>query len=271
MKNKNIVNWYFSIVIMIFFMSCAANKSVRSLNELSGDKLVIVGLVEYDYTQLDNKNINGIELLFDSEGKNMNFQLSKKYLPRERLKEYDYIKIIGDKGFYDLYYKQKKASSSETDNLLSLMDMERNTGLASNNILQRYALNDGKIMNIGKIVVRYSGGNVESGNISYSYSFHSFGGDTLALHAFKDSYPLIYSKYKNDIYFFKSDLEKCIEFILHNISDGKSLMIKNFMDEHPDRIKYVFKDLTYETQEKFAITIEKLTFEELHEFLYENE
>ena len=252
-------------------MSCAVKKGLISIDDLSGDKLLIIGIFEFDYTQLENKNINGIDLFIESEKKVSDFRLSKKYLPEERFKKYNFVSIIGDTGVYELCSHQNIAYAPETDNIKSLLDMERNMTSLEKKILKRYLLYGGKIINIGKFSVKYEGGTMENGNISYTCNFHLVTSDTIALSAFKGTYPQIYERYKNEIYVFKDEFHKCIEFILNNISEGKSLRIKSYIDEHPERLEYVFKDLTPDTQEKFAADIEKYTFEQLEDFLFKTE
>jgi hypothetical protein len=190
---------------MIGLISCSVKKDIASLDkELSKGKIIIIGTVEFDYSQLKSKKIKGLDLFLESEEGSKNFYLSEKYLPNESLKNYQFISKVGKKGDYQLNYQQNM-SSSETESLVSLMDMDRNMKTTKTHTLQKYELNDCKIINIGKIVVCYTGGTVIDGNISYSYSFYSLGDDTLALHAFKESYPLVFESCRNELCFFKSE------------------------------------------------------------------
>jgi len=265
-------SFYYTMQFIVFstvIINCSVKKDIVSLSEeLSNEKIIIVGTIEFDYSQLKNKKIKGIDLFLESEESSKNFYLSNKYFPIEKMKYYQFISKIGEKGNYELNY-QPNVGSSETGSLVSLMDMERNMKTTTKNTFQKYTLNDCKLINIGKIVVCYTGGDVNDGNISYYYSFYSSGNDTLALHAFKESYPQVYESCRNDICAFKSELEEYLDYILTNISKGKSLLIKNFIEVHPDKVKSVFKDLTFENKQKYVEQIEKYTFEQLNDFLYE--
>jgi hypothetical protein len=269
MKNYSLPSRLQFIVVMTLMISCSVKKDIASLDEdLSKGKIIIIGTVEFDYSQLKSKKIKGLDLFLESEENSKNFYLSEKYAPNESLKNYQFISKVGMKGDYQLNYQQNM-SSSETESLVSLMDMDRNMKTTTKNTLQKYELNDCKIINIGKIVVCYSGGNVIDGNISYSYSFYSVGGDTLALHAFKESYPLVYESCRNDICFFKSEFEKCMDYVLGHITEDKKPIIKKFIEDHPDKQISVFKDLTNENKQKYIEQIDNYTFEQLNDFLNE--
>lgn len=202
---KNCLN----IILMtsFLFLCCTGQKNVITVNDLSEDKIIIIGLIEQDYAELKEKKIKGIELFMDSKEEFADFALSGKYIPDGVDKRYQFISIIGNKGEYDLCYNKRSSYTPETDNLLLLMDQQKSVSSTSKKTLQKYSLNDGKIINIGKVVVKYTGGTVEGGSTRYYYSFQSIGHDTTALHAFKQSYPLIFDKCRNDVYFFRSESE----------------------------------------------------------------
>jgi hypothetical protein len=190
------------VIILFLLPACSVQEKVITADDLSEGRLVVIGLVEYDFTHLDNKKIKGIELFFDSKQEHSDFALSEKYLPDEADKKYQFICKIGSVGEYELCCNKNTSYTPETNNLLTLMGQQRSENPADKNTLQKYDLNGGKIINIGKIVVTYSGGTVENGSTKYSYSFQTVGNDTIALHAFKLSYPLIFEKFRNDIYSF---------------------------------------------------------------------
>jgi hypothetical protein len=269
MKNYLLNTGLQFIIVMIVMVNCSVKKDIVLLDEeLSKGKIIIIGTVEFDYSQLSDKKIKGIDLFLESEEVSKNFYLSEKYFPIKSFKNYQFIAKVGKKGDYQLNYQQNM-SSSETENLVSLMDMDRNMQASTKHTLQKYTLNDCKIINIGKIVVCYTGGNVIDGKISYSYSFNSFGGDTLALHAFKESYPLVYESCQNDICSFKSEFEACMDYIFGHISEDKKRVIKKFIEDHPDKLKSFFKDLTSENKQEYVEQIENYTFEQLKDVLGE--
>jgi hypothetical protein len=204
MKN-GLLNMTFAIIFL--FQCCSAQKKVITSDDLSEDKVLLIGLVEYDFSQLKNKKIRGIDLFIDSKQKFSDFALSGKYFPDEYDKRYQFISKIGYKGEYELCYNRNSSYTPETDHLLTLMDQQRNAASSERKTLQRYSINDGKIINLGKVIVKYSGGTVEEGSTKYFYSFHSVDNDTTALHAFKQSYPLLFDKCKNEIYSFDSEVE----------------------------------------------------------------
>ena len=251
----------------LLFCGCSVNKGTITLDDLSGDKMLIIGVVEYDFSQLENKSISGIELYIESNEKTSTFKMPDDYLKDEKVKKQEFITTIGKWGNYELCFKKSTTNSPETDNLLSVLDMERSPNSIQSNVLQKYTLNDGKIINIGKLIVKYSGGVKEDSRISYSYSFHTISYDTVAIYAFKQAYPEIYDKYKNEIYIFKTEFEASIEYVLNHLSEGKRLRIQSFIDENPDKLEHVFENLNAKTQEKYADDIEKYTFEQLEDFL----
>jgi hypothetical protein len=261
---------HFIILGFSIFISCSTQKKVLTVDDLSSDKILIIGLIEDDYTQLKHKNIKGVELIVDSKQDYSDFRLSNKYLPKAYAKKYKFICKIGNRGDYKLSYKNRP-ETPETDRLLTVMDHQRNENSDIENTLLKYSIKDGKIIDIGKLTVRYFGGNTETGSIKYSYSFHMDDNDTTAVHAFKQSYPIIYEKYKNDIYIFKNEFQKCLEYVLSHISEGKRLFIKNYIENNPDRINIVFNNLSPITQNKYIEIIEKLTFDQLDEFVNKTE
>jgi hypothetical protein len=257
----------FILAAVLLFCGCSVNKGTITLDDLSGDKMLIIGVVEYDYSQLENKSISGIELFIESNERYSTFKLSKNYLLDRKFKKQEFLTAIGNWGNYELCFKKSTTNSPESDNLLSVLDMERSPNSMQSNALQKYTINDGKIINIGKLIVKYSGGIKDDSRISYSYSFHTISYDTIAIYAFKQTYPGIYEKYKNEIYSFKSEFDTSIEYLLNLLSEGKRLRIQSFIDENPDKLEQVFKNLNAKTQEKYADDIEKYTFEQLEDFL----
>jgi hypothetical protein len=269
MSNSNIILWSKLVFLLLVLNCCSSSKDLLLVNGLTDDKVIIIGTVEYDYSQLKSKNIRGIDLYLGSEEKAEDLKLPGKYLPKEGYKYYHFISKIGKKGNFDLYYKPRNVYS-ETNNLLNLMELERNNlPSPKKNVLNKYSINDCKILNIGKISVYYSGGNTMDGKISYSFSFITYYGDTTALHAFRESYPEIYEKYTNDICNSRSELEICINYVLNNISTEKAVMIKKFFDDDPDRARRAFYKLTPKNQKAIAEEIEKFSLKELDDFLNE--
>ena len=55
------------IVLSIFLMSCAVKKGMISIDDLSPEKILLIGVIEYDYTQLENTSAADIELFIESE------------------------------------------------------------------------------------------------------------------------------------------------------------------------------------------------------------
>jgi hypothetical protein len=251
-------------------LSCSPQKKVITVNDVTDDKIIIIGLIESDYSQLKNNKIRGIDLFIDSKQDISDFILSDKYLPNENAKKFQFISKIGKKGDYELYYNYNPSYSPESNNLLTLMDQQRNASANDRRILSEYTLNDGKIINVGKITVNYNGGNTDGGSIKYSYSFDSDDNDTVAMNAFKLSYPEIYNKYKNEVYVFKSEFDECYKYILSHISPEKKSIIMSFIANHPDRLKVIFKDLSQSTKIKYTETIEKCASAQLNEFLKKN-
>lgn len=252
--------------MMSLFISCISGKKVISTDDLPDDKILIVGLVEYDYTSLESSNINGVEVCLDSEEDHRDFYISKQFLPRNRYRKFKFISIIGDTGIYELNCKYEEPSSASNSLLLEKKVEELKDNFVKKH--QKYIFNEGKIISIGKILVKYTGGNIDNNSINYSYSLYTMANDSLALIALRESYPEIYSKYKNEIFVCQSVLETCLEFVLNHISKEKSLIISEFMKKYPDRVGDVFRGLNMETQVNFVNTIENFTAEELNDFLY---
>jgi len=196
--------FYISIITVICVWSCAVNKYMISDNDLSGNTFVIIGVVEYDYTRLENKNLKGLHIFVDSEEKHSDIKLPKRYLQNDRLIKQKYIGLVGSYGIYTLSVMQD-ASSNESDNLLALMNAYRNQQSSDKRALQEYCIESGKIINIGKIVVQYHGGKVIDGKINYTYSFQTNSNDTLALFVFKETNPSLYKKYSDDVFMFNNE------------------------------------------------------------------
>jgi hypothetical protein len=268
MINLKIIRWNIFVILLIGSNSCSVNKELMTVNNLPDDKVIIIGTLEFDYSQLKSKNIRGIDLYLVSEEKAEDFKLPGKYLPKGSYKYYQFLSKTGKKGSFDLYYKPREVYS-ETNSLLTLMDLDRSMSSPEKKIIEKYIFKDCKIANLGKITVHYSGGNTMDGKISYSYTFSTVYGDTTALHAFRESFPKASDTYKNEICNCRSELENCINYILQHVSEDKVIMIKKCIDENPERAKTVFHDLTPENQKAIAEKIEKFTTEELNNFLNE--
>lgn len=187
--------------LIIYFLSCSTNKYVISDNDIRDNRVIILGVVEYDFTQMENKNIKGLDIFLDSNDKILNFKLPNNFLQNDRIIKQYFISSIVNFGNFRLCYR-RNVSSSESDNLLTLMNAYRNNNTSEKIALQEYSINAGKIVNIGKLIVKYQGGKVNSGNINYSFSFQFNNNDTLALHAFKKTYSSIYKKFSDELYMF---------------------------------------------------------------------
>jgi len=193
-----------SIISVLCLLSCSANKNIIAEDDLSGNNFVILGIVEYDYTQLENKNLKGLHIFIDSEEKHSDIKLPKRYLQNDRRIKQKYIGLVGNYGIYWLSVMQD-VSSDESDNLLALMNAYRNQQSFDKRALQEYCVESGKIINIGKFVVKYQGGKVIDGKINYTYSFQTDSNDTLALGVFRKTNPSLYKKYSNEVYMFNNE------------------------------------------------------------------
>ena len=196
--------FYISIICVLCLLSCSANKNMIAEDDLSGNNFVILGIVEYDYTQLENKNLKGLHIFIDSEEKHSDIKLPKRYLQNDRRIKQKYIGLVGNYGIYWLSVMQD-VSSDESDNLLALMNAYRNQQSFDKRALQEYCVESGKIINIGKFVVKYQGGKVIDGKINYTYSFQTDSNDTLALGVFRKTNPSLYKKYSNEVYMFNNE------------------------------------------------------------------
>jgi uncharacterized protein YlzI (FlbEa/FlbD family) len=253
------------IIVFLLLTNCSTKKQI-TIPDVSEGKLIIVGLIEYNYTQLKNKRIKGIDIYLDSKNEAKNFSLSSKFLPTDENKYYKYISKIGTKGIYELVY-QHSNFSGELDYLVSLMELDKNSNSQSKIPIQEYTFNDCKIINIGKIIVNYKGGEIVDGIINYSYTFSYRSNDTTSLFALKQTYPALFDAFKNDICCFKGDFEQSIDYLLAHISEGKKIVVKQFIEDHPDKTKIVFKDISLDNIQKYIEMIEKFSFDELNEFL----
>jgi len=173
-------------------------------NELSDNKVVILGVVEYDYTLLENKNLKGLNIFLDSEEKHSDIKLPKICLQNDSQSKQEFISLIGNYCIYRLS-KVQDVSSNESDNLLTLMNAYRNQQSFDIRAIQEYSIESGKIINIGKIIVKYHGGKVINGKINYTYSFQTDNNDTLALCVFRETNPTLYNKYSNEVFMFNNE------------------------------------------------------------------
>ena len=196
--------FYISIISVLCLLSCSANKNMIAEDDLSGNNFVMLGIVEYDYTLLENKNLKGLHIFIDSEEKHSDIKLPKRYLQNDRRIKQKYIGLVGNYGIYWLSVMQD-VSSDESDNLLALMNAYRNQKSFDKRALQEYCVESGKIINIGKFVVKYQGGKVIDGKINYTYSFQTDSNDTLALGVFRKTNPSLYKKYSNEVYMFNNE------------------------------------------------------------------
>ena len=187
------------IVLSLFFMSCAVKKGMISIDDLSPEKILLIGVIEYDYTQLENTSAAGIELFIESEEEFSNFNISKKYLPNEQFKNYQFIGIMGDTGIYNICLEGNRTSTYETNENLNLKDKNGNLKSLDVNSLNRIMIYDGKIISFGKIIAKFKSGNEEESKNNYTCNITSTDKDTIAIYAFKKTYPLIYNKYQNDL------------------------------------------------------------------------
>jgi hypothetical protein len=196
--------FYISVITAVCLLSFSTTKSVITDKDVSGNKIIILGVVEYDYSQIENKGLKGLDIFMDSKEKHSDFNLPEKSLQNNRLIKQQFISLFGDSGIYRLFYKQN-VSSAESDNLLVLMDMDRNKASSEKVAIQEYSIAGGKMVNIGKLIVTYHGGQEIDGKINYSFSFKTNSNDTSALSVFRETYSSIYKKYSNNIYMFKSE------------------------------------------------------------------
>jgi len=201
MKNRY---FFISAVSALYLLGCTTSRYIISDKDVKGDKAIIVGMVEYDFSQLENKNIKGVSLFLDSQDKLKHINLPEDHLKNDRLIKQQFICSAADYGNINLCYKPG-LSSTETNNLMTLMNAEKVPAASSKIELQEYSINGGKIINIGKLVVNYQGGKVVDGKINYSYTFQTNYGDTSALSVFKQTYPSWYASFSNEIFRFKNE------------------------------------------------------------------
>lgn len=189
--------YFLSVIGLVCLLSCTANKYVISDSDLSNDKVLVLGVVEYDYSQLENKNLNGLSVILDSDGRNLDVQLPEMILQNNGLIRQELISSIGNYGVYSLFNEPNVAM--ESDNIFTVVKTNKSLDAPSRNVIREYDIENGKIVNIGKVVVKYTGGKVVDGKIIYSYSFKTNCKDTLALHVFKESNPMVFEKYANEV------------------------------------------------------------------------
>lgn len=248
--------------LFLIFISCASEKKIISGEDLTGDKAIILGIVEYDYSELENKNIKGIQIFINSEKEHQEFDLSKKMLPKSEYNKFDFINFIGDYGEYNLIYNFN-SMTRETENLKSLMNMYSFPNVNnSKTFIEKYSIKSGKIINIGRIVVKYTDGKANDGKIVYNFSFKTIWEDTIALQAFKLEYPGIYDQYKNQVYSFKSELQNNIEFLINNLPQEKSRILLDFINKYPEKSTYVFANLNDNTKSDYLTKLQTLSNED---------
>lgn len=258
------------LILMSFFVLnnvyCSKDDKNKK-TELAKGEVLILGLVEYDFSELENKNISGILLYIDTKGKLSYLKFPNSSLPKNKYKQYDFISVKGKGGDYALEYKKNNKHSSETENLLSVMDMEKDPSSRESSTLQNYKFKSGNIINLGKITIKYIGGQAEDGRIKYSYTIEHNKQDTMMLDLLKNQYPEIYTNHQDDIYDLYNEFEECIFHIVNNVSEEKSKIILQFIIDHPDKLSKVFANLTPQSQKQVTSMINEFTEEELHQFL----
>lgn len=239
------------------------------MEKLQDDQVLILGLIEYDYSQLENHNITGIILSVDSDTKCSDFYLSRNALPRDRNKMYKFIAVSGDTGTYKLNICYDAPFNNST-NPITEANVNKD-GFSVLDVYREYTFGESKILDIGKISVQYTGGQIINNRIDYDYTIHTlFTDDTLALHAFKKTYPDLFHKYRNDISVVQSELEKCIADILLHESGEKKKLLTDFISAYPGKSERVFKDLNFENTETYRARIKALSIDELNDILNEH-
>lgn len=190
-------SFFIAILLLLGLFNCTSSKYVISDQALSDDKVVILGVVEYDYSQLENRDLNGLQVVLDTRGRSLDF-----HLPEDNLKNNSYIRqqmisTIGKYGTYSLFNEPNLAL--EPEDVYSILKSNQILGSPYRRVIRTYDIEKGKIINIGKLTVKFTGGKVIDGKIFYTYSFQSNCSDTLALHVFKETNPMVYEKYANDV------------------------------------------------------------------------
>ncbi|MCK9206744.1 MAG: hypothetical protein M0P66_06495 [Salinivirgaceae bacterium] len=194
------------LVSLLILAGCATKKMTLNNESLPENQLVIIGMVEYDFSALKNKTIKGIQMYFKTDETHNPLELPAQYLPVQNRRKYEFIALTGNQGTYDLCFRRNPSSGAESGMLLTQLKLERNDSSQSSDCIQKYALNEGKIINLGKIIVTYHGGEIQDSKIQYSYSFSTHGTDSTALKAFKETYPVLYEKYQNELYYFSDSV-----------------------------------------------------------------
>lgn len=263
MKNFLIL---FMFAGLIALFSCSTGKKITE-KDLNNNNIIIIGTIEYDYSELIKKNIKGIKVFITSDNKQCKVDLSERNLPQEKMRRREFISIIGTYGDYSLAYNYPIASQ-ETENLKNLMDMDANQKTNTSKIIvEKYSIRSGKIINLGKIIVKYKGGQNVDGKINYSYVFDTNWEDTLALNTFKIEYPEIFRRYIDDVYSFKDDIQMNLEYIVKNLSEEKGKILSNFINEQPEKTKILFNNLNNSNKEFYLNNFQKLSDEEFKTFL----
>lgn len=251
--------------------SCSLLHVTPTVEDISNGKVLVIGLIEHDYSELLNKKITGIDVYLGTDNFYKKFVFPNPDIENSNDKSYNFIHTIGERGNYELFYFREGFGDNVDDNLLSTIEKERIEGEALKVVLHRFDFSNKKIVNIGKVTVKYAGGEQQVyknwGGINYSYSFNIESKDETALNKFKDHYPEIYNTFKNEICTIRSDYEESLEFVLNNISEGKRLFLIQFMEENQDKLSDSFKELNETNRVKIANEIEKFNFDELKSFL----
>jgi len=243
-KLKLFIPVFLSIILSA---GCGSTRKISDIIMLNDHEVIIIGLVEYDYSEMENHQITGVNLSLDSKAKHSRLPIPKEYLPKERLKKFEFISFVGDTGTYDLNCRHNAVSGTYSNPIT-----ENSFDVEDNGILERYrryGVHDGKIIYLGKTLVKYTGGNVVNRRIKYEYDFYPVFTDTIALHAFRVSYPDLFNMYANEIIGFKTEFEQCIEYIILELPEEKSLLLRTLVNEHPDHLEDVFQDLNPEKKE----------------------
>ncbi|MDC0584250.1 hypothetical protein OAO55_00820 [Bacteroidales bacterium] len=201
MKNKIFLKPIAILVLLFVILSCFAEDNETINHSDKKEQVIILCLIEYDLSELENKNIQGVELFLNTERRIKNIRIPRSYQPKEKGKYYKFICTTGKFGKYEVFYRENNIMTS-TDHFVGMSgDLKLKYAEQDNTLLRVNASSNG-IICIGKLKVKYKGGAKEGGTIDYTYEFEKHYNDTIALHAFCESQPELFEKYKNQVYYF---------------------------------------------------------------------